>query len=262
MGKVPWVLLVLSCRLWAADPLNLYFIDTDGGHATLVVAPSGASLLIDTGNEGYGGRDATRIQAAAKDAGIKKLDYLMLTSFDRGHAGGLANLLTVLPVATFLDAGGDYPESYRTAFGKVKHQVLKAGDSIPMKGLEVHLDSAGAIVVESGKLRFANLADPAWNRGLSLLYWDSEPRVAILNNSARNADAAAWKTVSAMPGLQDVWQVHFAMANGGEANAPDALIANLAEVGDGKYLKVSALADGSFTVFNPRNKFSKTYAAK
>jgi hypothetical protein len=52
------------------------------------------------------------------------------------------------------------------------------------------------------------------------------------------------------------------MANGGEANAPDALIANLGEAGDGAYLKVSVLADGSFTVFNPRNKFSKSYAAR
>ena len=63
----------------------------------------------------------------------------------------------------------------------------------------------------------------------------------------------------ASPGIEDMWQVHFAMANGGEANVPDALIANLQEEGDGSFLKVSAAADGSFAVWNARNKYSRKY---
>jgi len=261
MGRVPWLLLCLACRLWAADTLNLYFIDTDGGHAALVVAPSGASLLIDTGNEGYGGRDATRIRAAAKDAGVKKLDYLLLTGFDRGHASGLANLLSVLPVGTFLDAGAGpegYTEAYQGAIANAKHQVLAAGDAIPMKGIGVRVeDAAKSVWVEFGKFR---LAEQGY---VSLVYDGTTARLAILNNGARaGTDTAGWKKIRADRNIEDLWQVHFALENGGEANAPDALIANLREVGDGNFLKLAALADGSFTVLNPRNKYSKKYGVR
>jgi len=304
--------------LWAADPLNLYFIDTEGGHATLVVAPSGASLLIDTGHEGYGGRDATRIRTAAKDAGVKKIDYLLVTSFQSDHIGGIKNVLEVLPVGTFLDQGagpGGYPEPYQAGFAKGKHQVVAPGDTIPMKGLSVTVVAAAgrevaaaggpnahcdgvpmqpedidedsrsvAVVIEFGKFRFVSLGDLTWNRELSLLcpqnkvgqadvylstrhgaesskaIWGIAPRVAILNNGPRTGgEAAAFKNVMASPGIEDLWQLHFAMANGAAANAPDALIANLQEAGDGSHLKVSVAADGSFTVLNTRNKYSRKY---
>ena len=65
-----------------------------------------------------------------------------------------------------------------------------------------------------------------------------------------------------MPGLEDMWQLHFSVTGGKEGNAADAFIANLEEGDDGHYLKVSAAEDGSFTVFNTRNKYSKAYAAK
>ena len=60
----------------AASPksLQIYFIDVEGGQATLVVSPSGESLLIDTGWPGYEGRDADRILAAAHQAGLKQID--------------------------------------------------------------------------------------------------------------------------------------------------------------------------------------------
>ena len=323
MGRVPSLfLLSLLAPLWADDTLDLYFIDTDGGHATLVVAPSGESLLIDTGNEGYGGRDATRIRAAARDAGVKKIDYLLITHFHDDHVGGLVNLLEVLPATTFLDHGvsvetNSYPPAYQAAFAKAKHQVVSAGDSVKMKGLVVTVMAASgrditaagepnphcaavptraevpgedaqsvALVIEFGKFRFANLGDLTWNRELSLLcprnkvgradvflatrhgnespkaIWGMAPRVAILNNGARTGgEAAGWKNILASPGIEDMWQLHFAMANGGDANAPDARIANLGEAGDGVHLKVSAAADGSFTVLNPRNKYTKKYEA-
>ena len=90
--------------------------------------------------------------------------------------------------------------------------------------------------------------------------WGMAPRVAVMNNGARKGgDAAGWKNVMASPGLEDLWQVHFALANGAEANAPDALIANLQEAGDGNHLKLTAAADGSFTILNPRNKYSRKY---
>ena len=64
------------------------------------------------------------------------------------------------------------------------------------------------------------------------------------------------------PGLEDLWQPHFAVAGGKETNSADSFIANIDEACEGKYIKVSASADGSFTVLNTRNKYQKAYAAK
>jgi competence protein ComEC len=324
MPRVPATLLAVwlcagSAR--AADPLRLYFVDVEGGQATLAVSPSGGSLLIDTGWEGFGGRDAVRIKAAAKEAGVTRLDYLLITHFHADHVGGVANLLEQLPVATFLDHGpsvesGDYPPAYAAAFARAKHQVVKPGDKIPLKDLDITVMAAASqdidrrgepnphceglaprpgesgenpqsvgVVIGYGRFRMADLGDLTWNRELALLcpenkigkvdlyltthhgaespkaIWAMAPRVAIMNNGARKGGSAAgWKTLMASPGLEAVWQLHFALANGGEANAPDAFIANLAEnAGDGTPLKVEARADGSFTVTNPRNKFARTY---
>ena len=58
--------------------LQIFFVDVEGGQATLFVTPEGQSLLIDTGWPGNGGRDADRIVAAAKLAGISKIDYVLI----------------------------------------------------------------------------------------------------------------------------------------------------------------------------------------
>ena len=89
------------------------------------------------------------------------------------------------------------------------------------------------------------------------------PRVAIMNNgSKKGGSPSAWQIVRSSPGLEDLWQLHYALAGGKENNAPDAFLADTAEFGTGNYIKLSASKDGSFTVFNSRNKFSKTYAAR
>lgn len=72
----------------------------------------------------------------------------------------------------------------------------------------------------------------------------------------------AWKTVKSSPGLEDLWQLHFAAAGGTETNVADSFIANLDAACEGKGIKVSAMNDGSFTVVNSRNNYSKTYAAR
>jgi hypothetical protein len=59
-----------------------------------------------------------------------------------------------------------------------------------------------------------------------------------------------------------MWQVHFAIAGGKENNVPEPMIANIEDADEGKAIKVSAMADGSFTVTNTRNKYTKTYAKK
>src|SRR6201988_3502282 len=73
-------------------PLQIYFIDVEGGQSTLFVTPDKHSLLIDTGWPGNEGRDADRIVAAAKDAGLKKIDFVLITHFHDDHVGGTPQL--------------------------------------------------------------------------------------------------------------------------------------------------------------------------
>src|SRR5260221_1814361 len=85
--------------------LQVYFVDVEGGQATLFVTPAGQSLLIDTGWPGFDGRDADRIVAAAKNAGLKKIDFVLLTHYHRDHAGGVPQLASKIPIGAFLDHG-------------------------------------------------------------------------------------------------------------------------------------------------------------
>jgi beta-lactamase superfamily II metal-dependent hydrolase len=80
--------LALSLCATASNPksLQIYSIDVEGGQATLIVNPSGQSLLIDTGWPGGEGRDADRIMTAAHEAGLKQIDYVLITHYHRGPA--------------------------------------------------------------------------------------------------------------------------------------------------------------------------------
>src|SRR3954465_3007235 len=85
--------------------LDFYFIDVEGGQSTLIVTPSGESLLVDTGYATPDHRDAGRIAAAAADAGIAKIDYLLITHFHPDHAAGGVELSRRMPIGTFFDHG-------------------------------------------------------------------------------------------------------------------------------------------------------------
>ena len=85
--------------------LQIYFVDVEGGQSTLFVNPEGKSLLIDTGWPGNDGRDADRIVAAAKLAGIAKLDFVLLTHYHTDHTGGVPQLAAKIPIGTFIDHG-------------------------------------------------------------------------------------------------------------------------------------------------------------
>ena len=85
--------------------LEVYFIDVEGGQATLFVSPSGESMLVDTGWPDAQGRDAERIVAAARLAGVKQIDYLVVTHYHMDHVGGVPQLAARIPIRTFVDHG-------------------------------------------------------------------------------------------------------------------------------------------------------------
>src|SRR4029077_6470567 len=98
----------------ARQTLDIYFIDVEGGQSTLIVTPAGESFLIDTGYAGDGtpqskagdparARDAQRIAAAARDAGVTRIDSLLITPFPPDHDGGVVELAQLLPIGTFID---------------------------------------------------------------------------------------------------------------------------------------------------------------
>src|SRR5947207_2358916 len=126
--------------------LRTYFIDVEGGQATLLVSPAGESMLVDTGWPANGGRDADRIAAAAKQAGVSRIDYLVVTHFHVDHAGGVPAIAERLPVRTFVDHGasvehGDQPDKLYNAYLDVRksgrHLQVKPGDTVPIAGLDV-----------------------------------------------------------------------------------------------------------------------------
>src|SRR5436190_19183592 len=129
-----------------SKPLQVYAIDVEGGQSTLIVSPSGQSLLIDTGWPGNKGRDADRIVAAAKSAGLKQIDYVLITHFHRDHVGGVPQLAGRFKIGTFIDHGPNLedsndPKQNYAAYERVlpghKHLVVKPGDHVPIKGIDV-----------------------------------------------------------------------------------------------------------------------------
>src|SRR5262245_18135517 len=150
---LPLALILISSGMLYAQSRNMdiYWIDVEGGAATLIVSPSGESMLIDTGFENDD-RDAKRIYAAAQQAGLKKIDYVVISHFHADHVGGLAALSKMIPLGKFFGrndeiepANQKWLDSYKTASAG-KRTIVKPGDQIPIKGLQV------LVVAADGKL--------------------------------------------------------------------------------------------------------------
>jgi competence protein ComEC len=327
------VIAILCSILGQAQTKNLqiYFIDVEGGQATLLVAPSGQSLLVDTGWPGNNNRDAYRISEATKDAGLKQIDYALITHYHTDHVGGVPQLIKEVKVGEFIDHGPNLendemaPEGYDAylkSLGEIKHTVAKPGDQIPIQGLNVevlaaagnHIDKAmpgagkpnlycaleqhwpadhtenaasmGVLVTYEG-FRFLDLGDLTKDKEMGLVCPNNligtvdlflvshhgmamsntkalvnalHPRVAIMENGPKKGDSPeAWQTVHDSPGLQDLWQLHYTASSGPDHNVEKDEIANLDDSSDGHYIKVTAQTDGTFRVFNSRNKYQRTY---
>ena len=152
--------VALSASSWAQVPtgqtLDVYFVDVEGGHATLFVSPSGESMLVDAGYAGFDGRDADRIAAAAALAGVTQIDYFIATHFHGDHIGGVPELAARLPIRNFVDHGTTSEseegrlalfEAYTQERSKGTHIEVDAGDQIPIPGLDVRvLSSNGGLI--------------------------------------------------------------------------------------------------------------------
>jgi competence protein ComEC len=332
MARFIGLLFLWPMLLYPAKTLDIYFVDVEGGQATLVVAPSGQSMMVDAGWPGFNGRDADRIVAAAKKAGVKQIDVLVVTHYHRDHVGGVAQLVERIPVKTLVVDHGPQTETSRDAkelyaeyeaiAQKVKRLTVKPGDSIPLKGVSIDVVAANGDVIARpragagaenplcasiekkaddptenarsvgfvltwNKFRWLNLGDLTWNKELELacpankigtvdLYLTTHhglsqsgppalvhalrPKVAVMNNGAKKGGSPeAWQIIHRSPGLEDIWQLHYALAGGKDNNTPDAMIANPEENCSANYIKVTVRESGEFTVLNTRNKYEKTY---
>jgi beta-lactamase superfamily II metal-dependent hydrolase len=136
--------------------LEIAFIDVEGGASTLVVTPAGQSLLIDAGYGGREGRDPGRILVAAGEAGIDRIDYLLVTHFHADHAGGVPELAAKIPIGTFIDYGAPLGtdrmatrtfSAYEPVRGENAHLQPRPGDRLPLKGIEATVVSAGGMLL-------------------------------------------------------------------------------------------------------------------
>ena len=318
----------------AQKALQIYFVDVEGGQATLFVTPAGQSLLVDTGWAGNDGRDGDRIVAAAKDAGVGKIDFVLITHYHLDHTGGIPQLAARIPIETFIDHGENREpntaatqqvwQAYQSllATKKYQHITAKPGDLIPLRSVRAEvISSDGALIdkplpgagqrnpacavsdprptddgenprslgtlITFGQLRILDLGDLTWDKELQLmcpvnklghvdlfivshhgsyssnstaLVHGIAPRLAVMDNGAKKGGApAVWDVLEKSPGLESLWQLHYAEQGGDAHNVAAEFIANLSGPDAGNYLKLTAFPDGSFDIFNSRTKTSKHY---
>jgi beta-lactamase superfamily II metal-dependent hydrolase len=326
----------LAAAQTPSAPLQVYFVDVEGGQSTLFVTPDHHSLLIDTGWPGNDGRDADRIVAAAHLAGLTRIDDVLITHFHVDHAGGVPQLLARIPVGTFIDHGVNREDSdavtheayaaYQKALAapNAPHRIVAhLGETLPIAGMQVQvvsvdgqllskpLPGAGApnpacaqsevrpadltenarslgVVIHYGKVTLVDLGDLTWDKERPLMCpnnllghadvyivshhgWDHSgspalvyglhPRLAIMDNGAtKGGSPAPWKTIQTSPGLEALWQLHYAEGSP-ETNVPDERIANVKGGTEGNYLRLTVDPGGALSVYNSRTNASKLYPA-
>src|SRR5579862_884361 len=154
--RIPALVAAVVCAaLLTASPqqahtqtkhLLIYTMDVEGGQSTLLVSPAGGSLLVDTGWPGNDERDVNRIVAAMHDAGISRIDKVLITHFHVDHVGGVPNLVKHVEVGEFLDHGENREDSditrhdyaaYLTAIKGKPRRIVHPGDTIDIPGLSI-----------------------------------------------------------------------------------------------------------------------------
>ena len=154
----------------AASTLDIYTIDVEGGKSVLIVSPSGQSMLIDAGWPEAPGRVASvdRIVETVKGAGLKQIDHLVISHFDGDHLGDVPQLASKIPIRHIYDHGEFQPapanpdpqfkaradaalerfRAYDEVRRKIGHTVLKVGDKVPIKGVDVEVLTANGKLLE------------------------------------------------------------------------------------------------------------------
>jgi competence protein ComEC len=327
----------------APKTFDVHLIDVEGGKSVLIVTPAGESMLIDVGWPAGNAREAStdRMVEAVKAAGLRQIDYLVISHYDADHLGDVPKLAAKVPIRHLVDHGpytgtnaGSQQRyaAYSKLYETIPHIEVKPGDRVPIKGLDVQVLTAASNVIDKpvkgggapnpfcaanprkaelpsdkednssvgllftyGKFRMLDLADLEAYKNYDLacpnnligavdvyqvnvhgqfkgiapeLVSALHPRVAMMGNGARKGgDLATWPVLRSTPGLEDIWQLHYSVNGGKDNNPPDDFIANLepstpAPNDQWKTLTLSASSNGTFTVTNERNGFSKTYKPK
>ena len=338
-------LSALAAGLPAANTMTVYAIDTEGGKAMLTISPSGETMLVDLGWTESGMRPSStpHIIEALKAIGVKRIDHLVLSHYDIDHIGDVPQFVEAIPVGHFYDHGdiqlakvedarwarmGEIAkarfDAYAAIRDKVGHTVLKPGDRIPIRGIDVQVIHAGGkwiskplpgagapnpacttakqpdlitrdleddqsigLLYTFGKFRMYDPADleahnahelvcpnnpigrvdvyainvHGQSKGFSVAMVSalSAPVVLEFNGNRKGGDADVWTNLHAMPSPPDIWAIHFNDAAGTEKNPAPDFIANLQGSDRMKNSRISVDQNGTFTVTNERNGFSKVY---
>lgn len=161
--------LPLLATLLAAGPgktLDIYYIDTEGGQATLFVSPTGQTALVDTGNGGL--RDPQRIMQAVTAAGVKQIDYLVITHYHSDHVGGFLELAKLIPIRHYIDHGptaepeqnSPSQQAYAVAIAQAPHIVVKPGDTVPITGIDWTIVSSAGNTLKTSKAGWEGAGKP------------------------------------------------------------------------------------------------------
>ncbi len=155
-----------------AETLDIYFVDVEGGKATLVIAPTGESMLLDAGFAGEEGRfdskpgdpararDAQRILLAARDAGLARIDHVLVSHYHADHFGGVMELAELIPIVEYIDHAAPSEaaevrvpgtlalyQQYVTLRSAARHRPAAAGDHFRMGDVEVDVVASDARVI-------------------------------------------------------------------------------------------------------------------
>lgn len=138
------------------DPLQIYFIDVEGGQATLFITPEHKSLLVDTGwpaDASGSSKSAERIAAVAHQAGLQKLDFVLITHYHTDHVGGVPALSAQIPVGTFIDHGPNREQEGITEEGfQAYRKILSSGPHdhvVAGPGDNLYISGIGSTVISS-----------------------------------------------------------------------------------------------------------------
>jgi competence protein ComEC len=305
-------LLVFSCVWGQSHQLTFYFLDMSGGASTLIVTPSGESVLIDTGSLQPPDRDDERIFQACQDAGLRQIDHLITTHFHSDHFGALAAVTKKIPVKNFYDKGSLpslqeqnsawfrelYPLYVSATNGAAK--ILRAGDCVPLCdrpitlrcmaaekrvwGFSGNVDEPGqgfipaeidstdngrsiALLLTWGSFSCwmggditknveHHLVSPRNRLGQVDLYqvthhgWDLSNNIELLqavqpilavamNGPHKGIQPQTFKSLTAQPSLQALYQMHYNDQYGEDGNAPLERIANARGQEQGRYVRVA-----------------------